>query len=785
MQPVKKIKILFNWVALKALKIFLITFSLMLGLSLQARTPFISEISFVSDSGEEITIDEESLKTREGESFDSQNLIKDIDTLKDNYPQFQNIMTSIEPLSPDGVEIAIRFQFQLKRYLASFRILTTEDIEMPLGLREKLNLQRNGEFNSSDLEKDKRILKNHFIENGYPKIQVIHELNQDPYNQDVDLILRIESPTKKLHVKKLKFKGRDELSYSELRSEIKTKPRALFFLKHKTFSANQLERDTKTLQNFYVEKGFLDAKVTSQYKYNDEGEVRVEFIIHEGHRYRINDIRFENTGSYPELSKKFSHWRFKNKYGQSKKTPHHNHSKHHSNPKVAYFNNQAVRKTLQEIREYLGNRGHALPKVSSFYDSYNETLIIDSQEGEQFFIEDILVEGNQNVSTKEVLLKVEIERGDLFHSEKIEKSLRKLKASGLFEEVQVEFQPTAQTSGQLIFKVKEARTKTLSFGAGTSSDGLMGELSFSDRNFLNSGNSLSLQLKQMAEMTKIALVYRDPHLFDSQNSMTVASSYTQSSSEQFDEEKIAASIMIERQINDNLRLGLGTRLEFLNLSEINEEVRLADYDANGEDRIVGMVGTLFYKSQTKDSAGDLKDGVKVHMTLLPSYADQGAYLKTFATVMGGTSLGENDNGVSHTLSGRVTIGYASENAPFHEKFYAGGAGTLRGFERKSIATEDGDGGQVLISGSTAYSFPIWEKKVKGVIFVEAASVGDNLEDLGNVRAVGGIGVKANLMDTFLGSMIEVGVTIPLRKEEGDDVNPFYFIFGDYDPAYDL
>ncbi|MCR9204029.1 MAG: BamA/TamA family outer membrane protein [Halobacteriovoraceae bacterium] len=742
------------------MKRFLTTLFLVFSLNLSALEPIVEQITFVDDKGEELLIESEELNTKLGQVINSDKLILDVNTLKENLPQYQNILLSINPIDDDNQTVQVLFELQLKRTIKSIRLLADEGVKIPLNLRENLRSQRHAEFDSSNIERDKQTIIDHFVKIGYPETTVDHEALEYGNNEEVELTFRIKTNSHQLIVKKLKFQGNESYKSSHLKKLFKSKPRGFFLSRHTTFSLFQFQKDISKLTDYYRETGFLDVKVGFNYRFDSNGNAFLDVLIDEGKRYEVKHLLIYHNQLYQDDELKD----FK---------------------VTKFYNNQRLRAALQNIREFFGKRGHAKVQALSHYDSVNKEVVVRVVEGPVFYIENVVVEGNERMKTETVLLDTEIEMGQKFDSIKIEETIRKMRATGYYEDVRVDFEPISEDSGNVVIIVREARTKTISFGAGTGTNGIMGELSFSDRNFLNSGSSVSLHLRKMAEMTKLGLAYRDPHLFNSDYALKLSTSFSDSNQDDFEERKIAASLMIEKKISDNLKVGVGTRIEFLNLSDIDEEIRLADHYADGEDRILGMVGTLFYKTETKDAAGDTSDGIKISMAMLPSYSDQGAYLKTFSTVMATKSVWENERGVSHSISGRFTVGYASENTPFHEKFYAGGAGTLRGFKRNSIKTEEGDGGQMLVSSSVGYSFPVWEDKVKGVVFLEAASVGDTIEDLGNIRAVGGIGVKANLMDTFLGSVIEAGVAIPLRRQDGDEVKPFYFIFGDYDPAYDL
>jgi outer membrane protein assembly factor BamA len=224
----------------------------------------------------------------------------------------------------------------------------------------------------------------------------------------------------------------------------------------------------------------------------------------------------------------------------------------------------------------------------------------------------------------------------------------------------------------------------------------------------------------------------------------------------------------------------------MNVKNVSAELENEIHDASGTSHIIGMVSTLAYKVSEESESGDVIKEHLIKLSLMPSYSNNGMYTKAVANALKTINLGKNKNGDHHTLSGRITLGYASDNTPFYEKFYAGGMSTIRGYSPRSI-TPSGSvaGGKYLTSANLTYSFPIVKNLIKGVIFVEAANVSNSIKDFSTVKVVGGMGLKANLKQSFLRSNIEAGFVLPMFKKENDQFKPFYFMMGNYDPAYDL
>lgn len=727
--------------------------------------PSIEKVVLVNDLGENLSKPEllEIIKTKVGERLDSNTLLNDVNSLIAKRPEYQNITTNIEPIesSEDGA-VKVTFEFQMKRKIKAVRLIFAEEIDVPETLRDKLSSYRGALFKANYLELDKSVLREEFIYLGYAKAQVTHELNLDRNGKDVRISYHIKTALKRMLVTDIEFKGNKGIRSSKLEEVIESRTRSWFLAKRPKFKLFNLDEDMEKLEKFYVDNGFLDARVSYEFKIKKDRYVYITIKVEEGRKYRVNRIAVVGNDLFlsSDLIKMFT-W---NDRGYSEKD---------------------IRKGLQKVREAYGKIGYPLLEVNVSYDSTKERLYLFLKEGKQQQILEVTVAGNVKMKKETILLDVSLKDGDRVDTVKIKESLDKMKSMGYYSDVQIDYVPKTDVSGDLVIQIKEASNQFIRFGAGMGGNGAFGDMAYGNNNLFGTGKGLSLHLQKSKEMTKIGLLYTDPHLMGSDLELTARVTAEEQDNDDYQKRKLATLIMVEKAINKNLTIGIGTRIEFLNIDKVKDEIANQIHDAEGNGTIVGLVSTIFYTTETKDSMGDNKSGYRVKLAFMPSYSDQGAYVKTFANFMAHKSLGTNAAGVSHTISGRITLGFASENAPFHEKFYGGGISTIRGFEGRSITLDNGLGGNAVVALGASYSFPIWGQILKGVIFVEAMALGEDITSMGNVRAVGGLGVKANLRNTFLGSTIEAGVAIPFMKQEGDQTKPFYFIFGDYDPAYDL
>src|SRR5205085_1176898 len=119
-------------------------------------------------------------------------------------------------------------------------------------------------------------------------------------------------------------------------------------------------------------------------------------------------------------------------------------------------------------------------------------------------------------------------------------------------------------------------------------------------------------------------------------------------------------------------------------------------------------------------------------------------------------------------------------APFFERLYGGGFGSVRGFRFRGISPREGRyddpvGGNFSWTGGIELSYPIAGDVLRGVVFTDAGTVQSDFE-IGTVRTSVGAGIR--LILPVLGQTpLAIDFAIPLNEADTDDTQLISFSFG--------
>jgi len=106
----------------------------------------------------------------------------------------------------------------------------------------------------------------------------------------------------------------------------------------------------------------------------------------------------------------------------------------------------------------------------------------------------------------------------------------------------------------------------------------------------------------------------------------------------------------------------------------------------------------------------------------------------------------------------------------NERFFAGGAYTIRGYEERKIGpidavTKDPLGGESMIVGNIEYTYPLFEF-LKAAAFFDTGNVWRRMEDVGTGNFKSSFGFGARIKTPIGPVRLDYG--IPLNKEPGEE-----------------
>jgi outer membrane protein insertion porin family len=135
------------------------------------------------------------------------------------------------------------------------------------------------------------------------------------------------------------------------------------------------------------------------------------------------------------------------------------------------------------------------------------------------------------------------------------------------------------------------------------------------------------------------------------------------------------------------------------------------------------------------------------------------------------------------LYGSVARGWSwGDNLyPIFKNYYAGGIGSVRGFEAASLGPRDSDGfprgGQSKLVGSFEFLFPLPgtgnEQIVRMFTFMDVGNVFPDTINLGDLRYSAGLGL--NWLSPL--GPLKLSLGYPINKQDGDRTQRFQFQIG--------
>jgi outer membrane protein insertion porin family len=632
-------------------------------------------------------------------------------------------------------------------------------------------------FDRSSLDKAEQELKRQYVARGNYGV-VVKTTVTDLERNRVGISFDVEEGESS-RIKQINIIGNHAYSESVLLDMMKleTPNWMSWFSKNDQYSKQKLSADLETLRSFYLDAGYLEFSLDStQVSITpDKKDIYITINLTEGEKYAISDVKLaEPEGILPQ--------------GEMRKLI-------TVKPGDAFSRKELTASTSQ-IGDRLGDEGYAFANVNAAPELDKEkhraafTFMVDP--GQRVYVRRVNISGN--TKTRDEVLRREFRQmeGAWFSASKIKKSKQRVDRLDFFSEVNVETPPVPGSNDQLDVNlaVKEKSTGDFSVGAGISSgEGVVLTASVTEHNLFGSGNYLSTQVNTSKVNQVYSVSYTNPYYTDegvsrgfdlykrdSNTSSTAVSQYTSAT--------LGAGLRYGVPINDDetIHYGLASEQTKLALTASSPQ-RYLDYVNIFGTTATNLVATVGWSSDSRDSAIYTREGLvqNAFAEFTLPLSDQRYYKLTYQRQWF-HPLGRESTFMLNGEAG-VGNGYGGKTLPFFKNFYAGGPGSVRGYEPMSLGPLDSAGnalgGNKRIIGNAELLFPMpgmgKEQSVRLSTFVDAGAVYGQ----GALTGTSGLRYSAGVALTWISPVgpLKISIAAPLRKLPGDKLQKFQFTLG--------
>jgi outer membrane protein assembly complex, YaeT protein len=386
---------------------------------------------------------------------------------------FSDVRISIDTIKSDTVFLDIFLQERARISGIKYNGIRNSERD---DLIKKLNLPVGSQITSYILDNTRKITRDHFIEKGFFNTTVDFVEKDDP-DQPNNVILSINvDKKKKVKIGELTFIGNEYFKDSKLRHQMKgTKKKNLNFFKASKYISTKFDEDKIKLETFYNDNGFKDYSLISDslYKISDN-RIGLQLRIDEGKQYFLRSVDWVGNSVYrkEDLDKVFN----------VKRGTVYNQSLILDRLKGAGGSQDAVSNLYLDYGYLFSD----LTPVESKVEGDSVDLEIRIFEGDQAYINDVIISGNNRTNEHVARRELYTLPGDLFSKEKIMRSIRQLGVLGQFDPQKINPTPLSDpTNGtvDMLYKLEERANDQFEISGGWGAGMLVGTIGVRFNNF--------------------------------------------------------------------------------------------------------------------------------------------------------------------------------------------------------------------------------------------------------------------------------------------------------------
>jgi outer membrane protein insertion porin family len=558
------------------------------------------------------------------------------------------------------------------------------------------------------------------------------------------------------------------------------------------YSREKLSGDLETLESWYLDRGYLKFQVLStQVSVSpDKESVFITINVDEGDVYTISGIDLAGDIIIPEIQARALVLLREG----------------------VIFSQALMTASSDYITRRLGNEGYTFAEVEGYpeidEDTKTATVTFLVKPGMRAYVRRIEFRGNTKTADSVLRREMRQMEGGSANNALIEMSKVRLERVGFFKEVSVENIPVAGTNDQIdvVYTVEEQPSGSVGANLGYSQGyGLQLGANLTENNFFGTGKQVGVGINKSAYQSSLNFSYSEPYFTVDGVSAGYSiylreTDYSKLRLQPFSQNTKGASVTWSYPVSEVQRIGFGFTFEELelDLGDYTSSPVIEDFVAANGDWFRSLNFNINWVKSTLNRGIFATRGTSQRLGI--DLAMPGSGLEFFKLTYKATHL----RGLTRdfTLKLKADLGYGesfgdTSQMPFFKNFYAGGLGSVRGYEKYSLGPQNsmsqgysrarpvGGNVQIVLGAEVIFPLPFVkdQRAVQSAIFFDAGNVfntkcGD-LEvncyspEEGELRY--SVGLGATWLSGF--GPITFSIAKPLNSNEADQTEVFQFSLG--------
>jgi outer membrane protein insertion porin family len=550
-----------------------------------------------------------------------------------------------------------------------------------------------------------------------------------------------------------------------------------WYTKSNRYSRSNLNADIESLRSYYLARGYLEFRVDSTQVAisSNKKDISITINITEGDQFVVSKVKL--VGNF--LGKEEE---FKSLIAIRVGEP---------------YNADRVAMTSKAFTDYFGNFGYAFARAEAKTEIDRTTnrveVTLQADPSRRVYVRRINVAGND--LTRDEVIRREFRQLESawYDGEKIKQSRNRVDRLGYFKEVTLDTQevPGSPDQVDVTFTVVEKPTGQLSLGMGVSSaEGFGFNFGFKQDNAFGSGSSLGIEVNTSKTNRTLVFSTTDPYFTEDGVSRSIdvyqrnSKPYGDYDSYSIDTTGGALRFGVPFTESDTVYFGIGVDRTTIVPGTLVPVV-YQDFANKFGFSSTAVPLTIGWGRDTRDSALVPSDGKVIRTTAEWSVAGALRYVRAIAQYQHFYPVTKK---ITAAFNAELNVGAGLDGVeyPIFKNFYAGGLGSVRGFDQGSLTTArqrelgiSATGGTKKINFNTEILSPLpgggTDKTLRVYAFLDAAGIygPDEPIQLGDMRSSYGVGIS------WISPMgpLRLAFAKPIRQLENDRIQTLQFQIG--------